>query len=105
MTTHQKIAAGLALFALFGLAISPLGAAPNPMIGDDRRTVSIAISSGSQLRLIHQASSRAIRKEEDRRTISCRRVFYLKVADIGLSCQSNGAMPRQKPQIASLKVD
>jgi hypothetical protein len=105
MTTQHKIAAGLALFALFGLAISLLGASPTRAIFDDQGTVSIAISSGNQLKLMDHASSLTAQKDGAGRNLACQRVIHLKVADIGLSCKPIGGVAGKSPQIVGLKVD
>jgi len=105
MTTQHNIAAGLALFALFGVAISLVGASPTRAGFDDQGTVSIAISSGNQLKLIDQSWSLMARSDEAGRNLACQRVIHLKIADIGLSCKPIGAPTAQSPQIVGFKAD
>ena len=84
MTRQQGMAAIAALFALCGVALSPIVAAQaQPGTADDER-VAIAISSGSQLMLTQ--AGEAARLAAGMRQLMCDQVFRLRIADVGVHC-------------------
>jgi hypothetical protein len=105
MTTHHKIAGALTLFALLGLAISPLAATPNQAPSNDGTRVSIAISSGSHLALVKQPPGHGAEAGVNSRKLSCNHVFRLVIADIGLACTSALSAGNSPQKVVRLKLD
>ena len=85
MTYQHKIAGGLVVFALLALVSAPFVSTPASAVGKSEQSVSIAISSGSHLRLIEQAAA----GDHDKRTTQgmlCQRVYRFAFADVGVRC-------------------
>jgi hypothetical protein len=89
MTIQHKIAGGLVTFALFAWILAPLFAQTASAVGKMGQDVSIAISSGSHLRLIEHAWHNGVSADTDRGLV-CHRVVHLHIADIGVRCRAAG---------------
>jgi hypothetical protein len=105
MMTHHKIAGGLTLFALLGLAISPLAATPTPAPSTDGKRVSIAISSGSHLALVKQQSRSGANGGTNSHELSCDHVFRLVIADVGLACTAGLSSGNAPQKVVRLRLD
>ena len=100
MTIQHKIAGGLVVFALFAWVMAPLVATPASAVATKGQDVSIAISSGPQLRLIEQTATNQPAISETRGLL-CQRVYRFAFADIGVKCTPAG----QTQQIVRLRTD
>jgi hypothetical protein len=87
MFTRHKIAGVLMSFGLLGLAISTFATSPTASTTNDQTTVTIAISSGPQLKLVRDGDY-LVSANPGRDNMVCGRVYRLAIADVGLSCQS-----------------
>lgn len=99
MTIQHKIAGGLVIFALFAWIMAPLVATPASAVASTKHDVSIAISSGSHLRLIEQAAGNGRGASADQGLL-CQRVYRLQIADIGVSCRA-ATEPKQMVQLGT----
>ena len=103
MLLRDKIAGGLVAFGAIGLVIATLpGDRVTKQAGMTNAGVTVAITTGPQLRLLQDGEKRQIvqRSSIPRRDVVCNSVVRLVVADIGLQCKElhstqNLALARQ----------
>ena len=89
MMLRDKIAGSLMAFGLIGLAISPWALTPaaNASGMTAAKSVSVAISSGPQLRLLRTGDPHKAANDTVAQAMHCRSVYRLSIADVGLGCR------------------